>query len=98
MNNNLKQLYGISVGLGFSLLLIYLLEIPFLSIPSVKCSQQVVSTLFVTFLMLFSAFIGFKLSTKISFFNKPHFLTNLKPHSANGGFQNPYEKEVDDYE
>jgi hypothetical protein len=69
----LKQLTGALLGLGTSLLAIYLLKIPFIYPIDYQCSRAITSTLLVTFLMLFSAFIGYKLS----FLHKPPFSVPL---------------------
>jgi len=69
----LKQLTGASLGSLFAIFLIYFLKIPFIYHVNYQCSRAVTSTLFVTFFMLFFAFIGFKLS----FLHKPPFSVPL---------------------
>jgi hypothetical protein len=79
-NNPLKSLTGASLGSLFALVLIWFMRIPFIYPVNYQCSRAVTSTLFVTSLMIFSAFIGWKLST-ISFFHKPPFSVPLPTSS-----------------
>jgi len=79
--SSFKNIIGTALGLLTSLLTIYWLNIPFLPTVSQQCSTQVVSTLGVTGFMLFGAFAGYKLSTKISFIQPP-FLRHVAQSST----------------
>ena len=67
----LKRLLGMCIGVLISLLIIYFLDVPFLQDVSYQCSLQITSAFFVTFLMLVMSFIGYNISTKISFISPP---------------------------